>query len=254
MDKTWLLIDSNNWTFRDLSAAGLDRVADLFRQRVWAICHKWSVSHVIAAYDAGVTFRHQMHPGYKAGRTRNPDIDEAIEMTKQSCYDDSIDVITAEGFEADDVIATYTRHALSLGDRVIVASADKDLHQLIEESKVCQLTSIRRWQDSVMPKWANHKSVFDKYGVTVDQWVDYRMLVGDPSDNIAGVKDIGPKTAQKIISTCGSIEGFLANPHAPDITAKQQAKVLNAREDFDHLRELITLRYDVPVDLGAGVA
>jgi DNA polymerase I len=159
---------------------------------------------VIVMFDPPVkTFRHEAFEGYKAGRAETPsDLPKQIRTIKKLVDLMGLQRLEMPGYEADDVIGTLAARAEALGCEVRILTSDRDAYQLLSE-KVRVISSDDK---EVTPA-----DVLAKYGVTVEQWVDYRALTGDSSDNIPGAKGIGPKGAQKLLEAYGSLDWILAN-------------------------------------------
>jgi len=159
----------------------------------------------IVTFDAPAkTFRHEQFPDYKAGRAATPDdLPEQIEIIKKLVEYMGLFQIEVPGLEADDLIGTIATKANKLGYAVEIVTSDRDAYQLINDNTVVRgLVKSDRY---------GPKEVFEKYGVSVEQWVDYRALTGDSSDNIPGAKGIGPKSAQKLLQRYGSLDYILEN-------------------------------------------
>lgn len=246
-----VLIDGTNMSHRDFHTVGVSSIYDLTCKRLRAIQNSrhWQPKEMMAAFDLPLaTFRHQLEPAYKAGRSKPDGIDEAIEQTQLACLDCGVDVVSSPGFEADDVIATLTRIGLEKGQRVVVVSADKDLHQLLREGWVSQAIALKRREDQINGFFVTADSLESKYHVTPSQWVEYRMLIGDESDGIKGVPSVGPTTAQQLLADGKTLADFFANPLASGIAEKARVRLLNAKETLlPKLRTLLTLRDDVPL-------
>lgn len=243
----WLLIDGNNHVHRDYHAAGVGRVGPVFSARIDNMIARWSPERVMVAFDCGRCFRHDIAQDYKAGRERPADIDEAIEVAKDVAIGHAADVLSVGGFEADDVIATWTRIAVEAGARVLISSSDKDLHQLIRKGVVCQLTKFSRSYGGVSAEFINRDRLLECFGVTPEQWVEFRMLTGDPSDNISGIAGFGPKTAATLLRDCGSIERFFRLPFSTGISERLKNRLRQSQDKLDELRSLLSLRNDVPL-------
>lgn len=249
----WLIIDGTNCVHRDFFGVGNDpeKVATTFERRVTEMIEHWKPACVIAAWDCGPSFRHGLYPQYKAGRQRPDGIAEAIEATKLRCVTMGIGRITVAGFEADDILATLSDAARAEGCRVVIYSNDKDLHQCIEDGEVCQLLKVARVRAGnkghLQFDWRSAKDLDVEFGVSPRQWVDYKCLVGDPSDNIAGVNKIGGQTASRLLQACGSIEGFYKSPFKAALSDHQRAILMNAKPQMPLLKTLCTLRRDVPL-------
>ncbi len=199
---------------------------------------------VAVAWDArGPTFRHELYEDYKAGRDATPeDLRAQIPLARELLEAMGVRLIEVPGFEADDVIATLVSMAPDDVEAVIV-STDKDLMQLVADD-VSLL-------DGIKDRRYGPAEVEERFGVPPDRMLDVRALVGDPSDNIPGVKGIGDKGAAKLIREWGSLEKLLE--HAVDVKAKRAREALLEQADAARLsKSLSTLRHDV--ELGVDFA
>jgi DNA polymerase-1 len=193
--------------------------------------------HVIVVFDArGKTFRHELYDAYKAGRDAQPeDLSAQVPLVREIVAAHHIPILEIVGFEADDVIATLVAQAPSAAEMFIV-STDKDLMQLVSE-RVTLLDGIkdRRYGPAEVEK---------RFGVAPDKVLDLRALVGDPSDNIPGVKGIGEKGAAKLIGEYGDLETLIERRQ--EIKAKHARESLDAGIDDARLsKHLATLRSDL---------
>lgn len=251
----WLIVDGTNAVYRDLFGGGPARAADTFSRRLQEMIAWWKPACVITAWDCGPSFRHDLFPGYKADRSRPEGIEQAIAEAKAKCIDVGVGVMSVAGFEADDLLATLADAGRADGCRVVIYSSDKDLHQCIVNGEVCQLIGCKRVKKTGATNQTNHleftwrsaKDLQVEFGVTPEQWVDYKCLVGDPSDKIDGVKGIGPQAAGRLLSSCGSIDGFYHNMFKAAVTTGQRAALMNAKSRMPLLKQLCTLRRDVPL-------
>ncbi|MFQ6757051.1 MAG: DNA polymerase I [Deltaproteobacteria bacterium] len=190
------------------------------------------------AFDVrGPNFRHEMYPAYKANRPAMPDdLACQIPYIKEIVAAHNIACLERQGFEADDLIASAAKKLAAQGHSVIVVSGDKDLLQLVSES-------ITVW-DPMRDVFMNPAAVQKKYNIPVDRLLDFFALMGDSSDNVPGVAGIGPKTAEKLINQCGSLEGIYQ--HIETISqAKLREKLLAGRENAFLSRQLIALKDDL---------
>ena len=162
--------------------------------------------YIIFAIDSkGDTFRNEIDPNYKANRQAPPpeltqQLPIAIEWIEKMGYKTLGEV----GFEADDIIATVVKFAKQRGYLVRVVSHDKDLYQLIDDSKVVLVDALKK-------KVVDEDACYEKYGVTPKQFIDYQSILGDSADNVPGVKGIGKVGAQKLLSEFETIDNIYAN-------------------------------------------
>ena len=190
------------------------------------------------ALDSGrKTFRTALYKEYKAHRdepdeelkTQFPIIREAIEAF-------GIKSIEIPGFEADDIIATYTKLALKKNCKVRIIGSDKDLIQLMQDNVEVY--------DPIKKRFINKDTVQQKYGITPSQMIDYLSLVGDSSDNIPGVKKIGPKTAAKLLSEFNSLENVYENLDKVE-PLRIKSLLEESKENAFLSKKLATLRDDI---------
>lgn len=200
-------------------------------------------THMAVIFDhSGKSFRNDFFPAYKAQRPPAPeDLVPQFSLTRDATRAFSITSIEQEGFEADDLIATYTDLARDAGGKVTIVSTDKDLMQLVDDDQV-------RMLDTIKNRWIGPDEVNDKFGVGPEKVVEVQSLAGDSVDNVPGVPGIGIKTAAELINTYGDLETLLER--APEI--KQNKRRENLIEFADQARvshRLVTLKRDVPVAL-----
>ena len=205
-------------------------------------------NQVIVVFDPPVkTFRHEQFEGYKAGRAEMPtDLSAQINRIREIVDAVGLPRLEEPGYEADDVIATLTRMAEGTGMQVRIVTSDRDAYQLLDD----HVKVIANDFSLIGPE-----EVLEKYGVTVRQWVDYRAMTGDASDNIPGAKGIGPKTAAKLLQEYGSLEGIYTAAKAgtlkPDGTRQ---KLLDSEKDVQFSHQISCMVTDLPlkVELGTG--
>lgn len=193
------------------------------------------------AFDAkGPTFRHEMYDAYKANRPPMPeDLREQLPWIKRFVPASGITLIEQQGVEADDIIATLSRRFAREGHKVVIVSGDKDLLQLVGNG----VTMFDPMKDAEL----GVPEVEEKYGVKIDQLLDYFSLVGDSADNIPGVPGVGPKTAVKLINEYGSFDGLYE--HVAEMKkSKMKEKIIDSHEQALLSRRLITLKFDVELD------
>jgi len=194
------------------------------------------------------TFRSEIYPEYKATRPPPP---EDLPQQVQRCLDTleqlGVPMVGAEGYEADDVIASIVR-ALRRdrpGLRIRIVSKDKDLKQLLEPGRV-ELYDVHN--DEII----DAERFRAETGLEPSQAVDMLALMGDTIDNVPGVEGVGPKTAAQLIAKFGSLDELLAR--ADEIKGKRGEKLRDAAESLELSRELVTLRDDVDVALDVNSA
>lgn len=195
-----------------------------------------------AALDSiGPTFRHTQFATYKATRQKTPE-DLTAQIPKIEAILQALEVpaIRSEGYEADDIIATLANQCRKEGRPCFIVSGDKDLLQLVGD-KIFAL----RPSENFSFRELDAQGVFNEWGVRPDQIRDFLALTGDASDNVPGVKGIGEKTAQKLISKFGSLEAIYNNLTAIEPESLRK-KLEEGRESAFLSKELISLCYDVP--------
>lgn len=197
---------------------------------------------IAVIFDSGRrTFRMDIYPEYKANRAETPeDLIPQFPLFREVCDAFGLPSIEREGFEADDIIATYVTQAKAKGYEVIIVSGDKDLMQLIDE-RVIML-------DPLKNKLIGEAEVVEKFGVPPNRVIDAQSLIGDSSDNVPGVPSIGPKTAAELLQAYGSLDGIYEN--IEKIKQPKRRETLTKYKAQAYLsKELVTLRHDVPLDL-----
>ncbi|SDQ44974.1 DNA polymerase I [Quadrisphaera sp. DSM 44207] len=165
-------------------------------------------THVAVAFDVSrQTFRTEAYAEYKAGRASTPsEFAGQVPLIKEVLAALRIPVISVEGYEADDVIATVVRQARAQGFEVLVCTGDRDAFQLVDE----QVTVLYPRKGVSDLARITPDAVEEKYGVRPERYPDLAALVGESSDNLPGVPGVGPKTAAKWLSTHGDLMGLVA--------------------------------------------
>ena len=203
-------------------------------------------------HDSGLSFRHERYPAYKATREKltdelQADFDRGMERICDILDAWHIPILSLKGYEADDVIGTLARQGVDAGMNVVVVSGDKDFQQLVRPG-VWLLNPGRGGPASVEEQWVSVENGSERLGVPPALVTDYLALVGDSSDNVPGVKGIGEKGAQELVSSYGSLENILA--HAAEIQKKRPREALLAQAEEARLsKELVTIRDDLDVRL-----
>ncbi len=185
-------------------------------------------------------FRNDFFPEYKGTRKEIPEeLIPQFPIIREAVKALNLNQLEMEGYEADDLIATYADQALNKGYEVVVVSADKDLMQLIRPGV--------RFYDPMKDKFFTPEDVKEKFGVYPDKVVDVQALAGDSIDNVPGVPGIGLKTAAQLVNEFGSLQEVL--DRAGEIKQnKRRETLLGNRENALISLQLVTLKKDVPVE------
>jgi len=213
-----------------------------FTQMLLKMVDDTDADYIAVVFDrARKTFRSDIYPEYKAHRPPPPDeLIPQFDLVREATQAMNIAMVDMDGFEADDLIATYARQAVAVGADVTVVSSDKDLMQLVGP-KV-------KMFDAMKNKEIGPDQVREKFGVGPDRVIDVQALAGDSSDNVPGVQGIGIKTAAQLVEEYGDLDGILAR--AEEIKQPKRRQVLIDQADMARVsRELVTLRDDVPVEV-----
>jgi DNA polymerase-1 len=202
-------------------------------------------AYIGAAFDlAGPTFRSEISAAYKANRApMPPDLVDQVPLVHRACEALGVPIVTASGFEADDVIGTLAARAEAAGFGVAIVTGDKDFFQLVG-------AHVQVFNPRDDGTWYDAAGVKEKFGVAPDQVVDVLSLMGDAIDNVKGVPGIGEKGAKDLISTHGTLDTLL--DAAPSLSQKKYREALSAHAgDARESRELLRIRTDVPVPFDA---
>lgn len=250
-----LLVDGNNNVFRAFYAIrGMTNADGMATNAVYGfvtmlegLLKDEQPDAIAVAFDISrSSFRTELFPEYKANRSPMPeDLRPQLPWIRDVVRAFGIPVLEFDGWEADDVIATLATAAAEDEAQVTIVSTDKDLMQLVDDrvELLDTMKNIRYGPAEVEQKW----------GVPPTKLVEFQGLCGDTSDNIPGVAGIGPKSAAKLISAHGSIEGVYeaieADEKAKVIKGKQRENLLTYKDNALLSRTLATLRRDVPVAL-----
>jgi len=211
-----------------------------FTNMLWKILRDSKASYFAVIFDtARKTFRSDIYPEYKAHRPPPPDeLIPQFDLVRDATRAFNVPSLEMRGYEADDLIATYTRRACEAGMRVTIVSSDKDLMQLVEDPQVVLL-------DHFKNREIGSDGVREKFGVGPDKVIDVQSLAGDSSDNVPGVPGIGVKTAAELINKYGDLDTLLAR--AEEIKQpKRRQNLLDFADQARISRQLVTLDQDVP--------
>lgn len=202
-------------------------------------------THFAVIFDySSKTFRKDIYDAYKANRSAPPEeLVPQFGLIRQATRAFNLPCIETEGFEADDIIATYARQAEATGADVTIVSSDKDLMQLV--------TPTVHMYDSMKDKQISIPDVIEKWGVPPEKLIDLQALVGDSVDNVPGIPGIGPKTAAQLLEEFGDLDTLLAR--AGEIKqVKRRESIQTYAEQARLSRRLVELRTDVPLELDLG--
>lgn len=245
---TWLLIDGNNW-FAQCDFASPEFGRANFAKRLQTLTGQVKHTHCVVCWDEGKSFRCGLSDQYKAHRDAKPrDYAGRLAETRQWVNSHATDSISFDGYEADDLVATLAAIAKEEGERAIVFSSDKDLHQILSSGTISQVTKVtRKTQTQLAFETMTADTLHAKYGVHPWQWVDYRTLVGDDSDGIKGCPSFGPKTAAELLASMKTLDAFYESPFMAPLTPRLRTLLTNFRDQVPLKRRLLTLVDSVPL-------
>jgi len=216
--KKIILVDSNNLAYRAFYALPITIATSTgtvtnavfgFTSMLIKLLEDEKPDIIVCAFDSrGPTFRHDIFKEYKAKRKKMPEeLSIQIPLIREVLNSLNIESLEAEGYEADDIIATIVNNVKESFDEIIIVSSDKDILQLVSD-KIKVMAVKKGITDTVL---YDTNGVVEKYGVRPAEIKDLLALMGDASDNIPGVGGIGPKTALELVSELGSIEDIYKN-------------------------------------------
>jgi len=198
-----------------------------------------AADHIAVIFDAKrENFRNEIYADYKANRDDPPeDLIPQFQLIRDATEALNVPCLEKEGFEADDLIATYARECADLGAEVTIVSSDKDLMQLVTDQ-------VTMW-DPMKNRRLGPDEVVEKFGVDPAHVVDVQALAGDASDNVPGVPGIGVKTAAQLITEFGDLEALLAGAETISQPKRRQSLIEGA-ENARISKKLVTLDRNVP--------
>ena len=254
-EKTLVLIDGHALAFRQYFALERTGMKNSENQPTWAVygffkaifdlLAKIKPDFIAVAFDVGrQTFRVEKYEDYKANREAMPDtLRSQIGTIIEGLQAFDIPIYTKEGYEADDVIGTISRIASETGNKTLILTGDQDSFQLIDENGMIKVL-IPSKGELVEYDW---NKVYEKLGVYPNQVIDYKGLRGDTSDNIPGIRGIGEKTAQKLLSRYANLEELLADcENIPENAIRE--KICTQKETAILSKDLATIIRDVDID------
>jgi DNA polymerase-1 len=211
-----------------------------FTQMLMKILEDTDADCLAVIFDAArVTFRNEIYADYKANRPEPPEeLIPQFALVREAVRAFNVPAIDMSGYEADDIIATYSRMAKEAGADVTIVSSDKDLMQLVND-RVSMF-------DAMKNQRIGAEQVMEKFGVAPDKVVEVQALAGDSTDNVPGVPGIGVKTAAQLLSEYGDLETLLSR--AGEIKQPKRRQTLLDNAEMARIsRRLVELRNDVPV-------
>ena len=251
MDKI-VLVDGNNLLFRSYYATaysgnfmnnskgfptnGLYGLVNMLNK----IIKDENPKYMLVAFDKGKTFRHEEYKEYKEGRIKMPDdLAKQFVVAKELLPKMGIKCLEVENYEADDIIGTYSKMISDTNNKGLIVSSDKDLLQLINKNNTVKLL---KSHDYIM---MDENEFMNTYGLTPDKMIDLKGLMGDPSDNIPGVKGIGEKTALKLLQKYNTIEGLYEN--IEELSGSTKDKLVEGKNSAFMSKKIATIYKEVPV-------
>ena len=206
---------------------------------------------VAVAFDLpSPTFRHKQYDGYKGTRKGMPaELAQQMQPLKELLSDLGYRIVTAEGFEADDILGTLAAATTAAGDECVIATGDRDSLQLIGPKTRVLLASTQMGRSVTVNM--DEAAVREKYGVAPKQLIEVKALMGDASDNIPGVAGIGEKTALTLISQFETLDGVYAHIDSDDIRPAVRSKLQTDKEKAEMSRMLAEIVTNAPVPLQA---
>ena len=207
--------------------------------------------YICAAFDVKApTFRHKQYEGYKAQRKPMPEgLAAQMPLAKDVLRAMGVTILEKEGYEADDIIGTVARLCEESEISCFIATGDKDDLQLAsDKTKVILTVTKSGYNETII---YDDKAVKEKYHVTSTEFIDVKALMGDPSDNIPGVKGVGEKTAMSLIEKHHSIEYIYENIDDIGLKGAMLQKMKDGREMAFMSKELATINRNTPIEFNA---
>jgi len=251
--ETLVLIDGHSLAYRAFHALPADLKTSRgeltnavfgFASMLLNVLRDEAPAYLAVTFDKGRTFRHEVYAEYKAHRAKMPDEMRAqMERIRQVVEAFDIPIFEHEGYEADDLLGTLASQASARKVDTLIVTGDTDLLQLVD-TYTRVLTSRWRFSDT---KTYDVAGVEERYGISPEQLVDFKALVGDKSDNIPGVPGIGEKTATRLLQQYKTLDAIYE--HIDEVQTRFRSK-LEAGKDLAYMsRDLATIVRDAPVDL-----
>lgn len=258
----WVIIDGNNWFSRawfalkpttsqdpevikhDLEQRSARSIQTTLRW-IEDANRQLNPTTLAICWDSSTSFRKKACPAYKDGREKPDGYHSAMSVLRDNLQD--YRQCEQSGYEADDLLAGFARDAIDEGEKCLLCSSDKDLHQCLVAGMVSQCTDFKRSlinSNRLEFQVLTYDGLLKQYGVSPWQWIDYRCISGDSSDGLPGAPGIGPKTACSVLVACQTLDEFYKEPFKAPITIRQRNILLEFQSQIPLMRDLITLRPD----------
>lgn len=204
--------------------------------------NNFNPKQVFIAFDKSeYTFRSEMYPEYKMNRVE-PDLEllDQFQMLREYCKLVNMPFIEIDLYEADDIIGSLSCNAKDYNLHPYAVSGDRDLLQLIDKGIDVLYLSNKG------PVIFGESEFVEEYNINPSQFIEYKALVGDPSDNIPGIPGIGKKTAAKLLGLYHTLEGIYENIEG--LKGKQKQIIIDNKDSVFHFKELVTIKCDMNLD------
>lgn len=255
--KKLVLIDGNSLMFRAYYATAYTgnlmksksgvytNALSGFVNMISKVVEENTFTHLFVAFDtAKPTFRHEQFEDYKGGRKPMPEeLGMQIPLMKEYLDIMNISRLEIEGIEADDLIGTFSKLAYEEFDEIEIYSADKDLLQLVDSKTKMMITK----RGVTELEEYTHENFFEKMGIYPHQMTDYKGMIGDSSDNLPGIRGIGPKTACKLLQEYHTLEGIIENMES--LSGKTKEAIKEDQETAKMSKRLSTIKRDVEMSV-----
>ncbi|MGI6206060.1 MAG: DNA polymerase I [Anaerovoracaceae bacterium] len=254
MSETAAVIDGNSLLNRAYYAIRTPMITSkgIYTQGVFAFINMlrkiesdYNPDYIAVAFDRSApTFRHKKYKDYKAGRKPTPpELLMEFPILKEILEAANIKVLEIDGYEADDILGTVSKKGEELGVRTYLVSGDRDIFQLASD-----MTSVVYTKRGVSEFGLyDRDAIIEEYGFPPEQFIDYKALMGDKSDNIPGIPGIGDKTARKLITEYGTVENVIESAGSMK-KSKMRDNIENNAMQAMTSKRLVTIFRDVPLD------
>lgn len=245
-------IDATNWTHTLWHTVGSQEpilAADRLQAAVHYLSQRSDGIQTIACWDSR-SFRHDIHPEYKANRKeKEQGLQDALDQTR-TAFEPLAANLEMDGYEADDLLASIAARANHRNTKCVLASADKDLYQCLRNGTVSilrnfQTDNLARYgaegRTLTNPVWMTESTFREKYELSPSQWTDYQALCGQPGDNIKGCPGFGPVATTKALKSCGTVLEMLRDPWKVPCSDRQRRNLFAWKPHAELTLRLVTL-------------